>query len=309
LRFIFIFGIIIKMQSILKRRTSPGVANPMFQQKTPSPRTTPRIRIKNIVSIKKNKEVEGKLGRFLGKTANNMFILEVEGKTYNFFRKDLDISEEPTKPKSPIRVSPFRMSPGSSEAERIADGFISGLDSSIAEKVISAICKRRTSKPRKSPTRVSPTKRKSPKRTCKSDEEIAPWNGRCVKTCRDDQERDLVTHRCKKRTSGKKASPTVRSPKVRRVKTPSPPKPSIVVDDDDLIVEGSTPVRKSPKRVFPPKEFERPKRPIPKFVQTDEIIPDEEEDFVTQFVTEEVPEGPFVDETQEVGDGDLLVEY
>lgn len=311
------------MQSILKK-SSPGVANPLFRSKTPSPRTSPRIRVKDYIGTKKNAGTEGKLGRFKGKTFNNMFILEIEGKSYNFFRRDLDIVEEP-KRMSPKHVSPLRTSPRSAEAERIADGFISGLDTSIADKVISAICRRRTSKTRKSPTkrsplRVSPTKRKSPRKTiCKTDEEISIKTGRCIKKCKDNQERNPETNRCVKRTSDKKYSPKLKP--IIKIRSPSPTKSDIVVTDDDLIIEDDylvreSPKRISPKRISPPKsilkvseeesmyESPRVKRPTPRFIGTDD-------DIVTQFVTEEVEEGPFTDfenQNTEVYDDDLVIE-
>jgi hypothetical protein len=326
------------MQSILRKREGlPGTANPLFKP-GPTPRTSParssptRIRVKDYVSTKRNAGTEGKLGKLVGKTANNMFILEIEGKTYNFFRKDLDITEEP-KRVSPKRTNPSRLSPGSASAERIADDFLSGLDTSIADKVINAICRRRTSRVKKSPTRTSPgrkspAKRRSPTRkTCKSDEEISAKTGRCIKKCADDQERNPATNRCVKRTSKKKASPKIKpilrrtSPKRTSPKKPSPKKPSpqILVSDEDLIVE-DYPVRKSPKRVSPKKteeesgyEFEpleervRLRRTSPKFIGGGE----EEEEPVTEFITEEVERGPFTEEEgggAEVSDEDMVVE-
>ena len=279
------------MQSILKR----GTVNPLFHPKTPSPRTSPsrtspRIRVKDSVSTKKNMEAAGKLGKYVGKTANNMFILEVEGKRYNFFRKDLDIRDEPNP------TSPKRLSPGYSTADKIANDFINNLDLSIADKVINAICKRRTSKTKKSPTRTSP-KRKSPSRrrsptrkTCKDTEEISVKTGRCIQRCNDDQERNPVTNRCVKRTSRKKASPKRTSPKIMSIlKTPPKRTSPIVSDLDELLVSEELPVRKSPTRVVDiteePETRVRLKRSTPTFVTEP----------VTRFVTEEVEEGPFAD--------------
>lgn len=51
------------------------------------------IRVKNNVSTQKNKWLGGKIGKFIGKTNNNMFILEIKGNTYNFYKKDLDIKD------------------------------------------------------------------------------------------------------------------------------------------------------------------------------------------------------------------------
>ncbi len=179
--------------------------------KKSSPSST-KIRVKAEVSTKKNAETAGKLGKLIGKTANNMFILEVDGKTYNFFRKDLEIADAP-KRTSPVRTSPIMVSPSSLTAERIASDFINGLDASIASKVINAICKRRTSGVKKSPIiRRSPTKRRSPvRKVCKENEEISIKTGRCIQKCNPDQERNSISNRCVKRTSRKK-SPKKQSP-------------------------------------------------------------------------------------------------
>lgn len=291
------------MQSILRRRS--GVANPLFglspnTRTSPSPRTSPakspRIRVKEQISTKKNAGTEGKLGKVLGKTANNMFILEIEGKTYNFFRKDLDIADEPKSIKSPKRLSP-----GSSTAEQIADSFLSKLEPGIADKVISAICKRRTSKkksPRTTPKRTSPKGRRSVK-TCKDDEEISVKTGRCIKRCNADQVRDPDSNRCKKVGSKtRKPSPTVKKPSPR---VPSPPKS--FVSDDDLIVE-TGPGEVVEERV----RLRSPPRPNPKYTRV------EEEEPVTQFITEEISESPFVDYNRDqqirsdISDDDLLIE-
>ena len=153
-----------------------------------------KIRIKPIVSTKKNAEVAGKLGTYVGKTANNMFILYVEGKTYNFFKKDLISANEHIPQSTAVVKNPL--------AQNIADKFINDLDPSISTDVINIICKRRTSRVNKSP-RKSP--RKSIKQnTCKHDEEISIKSGRCVQRCRSDQARNPLTNRCVKKKKDNK---------------------------------------------------------------------------------------------------------
>jgi hypothetical protein len=220
-----------------------GTINSLFRPSGSSPkRTSPkhissstRIRVKDVVSLKKNYGTEGKLGNLVGKTANNMFILEIGGKTYNFFRKDLDIADEPkiTKPRTSIVHD--------SEAEQIADHFLTNLDDRIADRVVNIICKKRTSRikrnsPRKSPTGRRSITRNSPKnQSCKYDEEISIKTGRCIKKCKSDQIRNTITNRCIK-SNGRRTS-------VREIISGSG-------NDDDLIIE-DMPVRRSPIRVLP----------------------------------------------------------
>lgn len=181
--------------------------------------TSPIIRVNDVVGTKKNREVAGRSAKFIGKTSNNMFILEIDGKRYNFFRRDLTIANEPRN-----IVPTHSSSPHDLEAEKIADSFISSLDGSIAHKVIKAICKRRTSRvhsPRQE--RSDFTRQRSPKRTsvCRDDEELSK-NGRCVKKCKADEERNPATNRCRKRRSAARSSARspVRSPVRSLVRSP-----------------------------------------------------------------------------------------
>ncbi len=229
----FIFEFIIKMQ---KHSPTSEAALGLLGLKKSSPRSSPiKIRVNATVGTIKNRDAAGKLGKFLGKTGNNMYILEVEGKQYNFFKKDLEISTAAAAVVGPkkISTSPKKLTPGSSAAERIASNFINQLDVSIADKVISAICKRRTSRVKNSPPKTgkpkSPAKRKSPKRkTCKENEELSR-TGRCIQKCKPDQYRDSTTNRCRKRTS-KKTSPSV---------VHLPESSTISGDDDNLVTNFS----------------------------------------------------------------------
>ena len=236
-----------------------------------------------------------------------MFILEIEGKTYNFFRKDLDIADEP-KRSSPKHTSPVGgSSPASIEANRIAERFLKTLETvtpGIADKVIGVLCKRRTSKeksPRTSPKRTSPKGRRSVK-TCKDDEEISIKTGRCIKRCNPDQVRNPDTNRCVKAEPKKRrSSPGVKKPSKKKtppkIKTPSPPKSH--VSDDDLIIEGETGSGVEERvRLRSPRS---PPRSPPSFTVTEE-----EEEPVTQFVTEGVEESPFESGTEDVDDEDFL---
>jgi hypothetical protein len=227
-----------------------------------------KIRINNVISTKKNYGTEGKMGRFKGKTANNMYILEVDGKTYNFFKKDLDVSDQPkttVRRTSPKKTSPKRTSPTDIEAESIARNFLSGLDSRISGKVIDSICKRRTSRaksPRalKSPTRKSPAKGRS-RKACRDDEEISVKNGRCIKRCSADQIRDPTTNRCRKSGTRTRSKPVIKPKSPLRPIFKTPPIHTIPMDEEGLIIEDS---RKSPHRLLsPPKDdigfqFEEP---------------------------------------------------
>ncbi len=210
-----------------------------------SPRTSPlKIRVKASVSTKKNADAAGKIGKYKGKTANNMYILEVEGKIYNFFKKDLENPDIIGLKKSPKHTSPKKLSPDSSTADRIANDFIRGLDANIANKVISAICKRRTSRVKKSPVsgkvKTPPVRRRSPAmKVCKENEEISSKTGRCINKCKTDQERDSVTNRCRKRTSNAKSIQSTQStqsthiiPHIPKRQTPV----TSIEDDEDLLV-------------------------------------------------------------------------
>jgi len=292
---------------------SPPKKIPSPPKKIPSP--PPRMYIPpppqkiyiKSASTQINTDFVGQYGKYIGKTGNNMYILEVKGKNgepvrRNFWQKDLVIPEKvggSTSGPKPTKT----LSPDSLNAEKFANDFINSLHPNIADKVMNAICKRRTSRTKKtqtrtSPGRKSPSKRKSPTRKCKDTEEISKKTGRCVQKCKPDQERNLATGRCKKRTSGMKTIPSV----------------ARYDDDDDDLIETGRPRPSRPSRPSIP-----PRPPIPSMVaDTNDYEPidpkirmtrnspryqgtpfvgakdqDEYEDPVTQFVTEEVLEGPF----------------
>jgi hypothetical protein len=267
----------------MQRRTPTSEAAALDLLGLAGSRSSPKIRVKSSVSTKKNAEAAGKVGKYMGKTANNMFIIQVDGKAYNFFKKDLENPEVVTGHKSPPKHNgPKTLSPGSSMAEKIANDFINRLDAGIADKVISAICKRRTSRTKKSPTtgRKSPSKRKSPTRkACKGDEEISAKTKRCVKKCNPDQYRDPDTNRCRKRTSTKKSEPKIISRMQSPSKNPFEDTPRATQgnpfdDSDNDYTQLEPRVRMTRER-------------SPKYIQMDNEPVDE-------FITEEVTEGPFI---------------
>jgi hypothetical protein len=298
----------------------------------PSPE---KIKVKDHITTKKNYGTEGKIGKLVGKTDNNMFLLEIDGKEYYFFRKDLDIKPLSPKQRRSRSINPFDSpkrssrrsrrsspnnpfdssklaSPSSLHAEEIADNFLSSLEPTIASRVVNILCKRRTSRvksPRKSPSgRNSPVRRRSPKKqVCKDDEEISIKTGRCILKCNDDQVRNPVSNRCIKKHS-KRSSP---KQKIR----PSTRKSPIIVTDDDMIFEDDLPVRKSPFRVSTPVNSpvssfyesdtedypveERVRRSSPRYIGSDESDP------VTELIIEEEEDQ---DPYKEIDETELLLE-
>jgi len=113
------------------------------------------------------------------------------------------------------------------------------------------LLRRRSSPTHVSPHRIrtgSPTKRRSKKKIskiCPEGQEPSSKTGRCVKKCGPDQERNLITGRCRQRSIKRKSpsppkrlSPKRLSPKLR---TPSPklrtPSPKISIFEDIEEVE------------------------------------------------------------------------
>jgi uncharacterized protein (UPF0216 family) len=97
-----------------------------------------------------------------------------------------------------------------------------------------------------SPKHISPKRRTS---QCKDYEELSEkpdksGRYRCLKRCSDDQDRDLITNRCRKRTSKKRISPT----NLARIKTPSPHVSPIMIEEEDE--EIVLPRRKSPNPIL-----------------------------------------------------------
>lgn len=153
------------------------------------------IRVKDHISTKRNAGTEGKLGKLKGKTSNNMYILEIDGKYHNFFAKDLDLDNMSVKGKN--RAYVHTMSPTSIRAKQHAERILEGLNSNdyfYMDKVIHHINKKRKSKKVKG-------SRNSLKASCKDDEEFSVKTGRCIKKCRSGQVRNVVTNRCTKKMS------------------------------------------------------------------------------------------------------------
>jgi len=233
-----------------------------------SPPKTVKIRDLSDISTKRNQEVAGRTGKYIQKLDNHRHAVEVDGKIYNFFRSELFLPDKV--------VSAKIVSPNSLSAEKIASDFLASLDTSIADKVIKAICKRRTSRkksPNSSPTRRrspngSPTRRRSTKR-CPDDQEISIKNGRCINKCRDDQIRDKETNRCRKLTTLEKVGMKVNKPIIRK-KSPTHIVPNydsdsdddIILEDNDDILEDNSELRE--QRVMPPTQ--RKKVPTPELV-------------------------------------------
>jgi len=211
--------------AVVKKKTPPRLPTPPSARVSPTNRR--RVRISEERS-KTNAGTLGKTGTVIGSRGkNNMYKVDIEGKLYNFYPKNVEFIEGRGTPKMPSKVSAG--SPVNQEAEQIANEILSGINASIKDKVLRALCKRRTSGVKKVRTVTSPskrTKRRSPtKKPCPSGQERSQKTGRCVKECEPNQFRDPITNRCRAKAVVKKVS----SPKIVNL-----------VDEDDAFIPGMT---------------------------------------------------------------------
>lgn len=178
------------------------------------------IRVKETVRTKKGLQFAGKSGRYVGRTANNWIILEIDDANHYFVRKDLvesDISSIPELALKKVEISGFEEL--KEESETIDEIIEYIKDLSIRKghsptKITGLLCRRHKSKGSFSrQLRRSSNERRLSKnaRSCRGDEETSLRTGRCVKKCPEGKIRNADTGRCKDIfTSGKDITTVVK---------------------------------------------------------------------------------------------------
>lgn len=164
------------------------------------------IRVKETVRTKKGMPFAGKSGKYVGRTANNWIILEIDDTNHYFVRKDLvesDIVAIPELALKKAEISGFEELKEESEIiDEIMDYIkdFSTRRGHSATKITGLLCRRHKSKGSFSrQLKLSSNRRRLSKniRSCPENEELSARTGRCVKKCPEGKIRNTETGRCK----------------------------------------------------------------------------------------------------------------